>query len=398
MGSVRTLASRGTLFLDFRYRGQRCREYTALTDSPANRKRLQKVMDKIEAEIASGTFDYQATFPGSRVPPELAAQGPAIAAQTVQTAQPVSVAPLPASGPVLPTFRDFTTTWIAEHQIEWRRSHVKVLVSTLQGHLLPAFGDRPVGSISKADVLAFRNELASKPGRTGEKLGNKRINNVLGVLRRAMADAAERYGFTSPCTNIRPLKVRKSDVQPFSLDQVQFILATVRPDWRDYFTLRFLTGLRTGEAHGLKWKYVDFERRLILIRETFVLGEPGGGEVAEGGSRILAGRRLCGGFAGPCDRLARPCRHCLRREALGQLAAWEELPVDERPRPDPLAQPLDDRLSAAPVLRCVPQSSLLAAAHSPVGEVDDELSRLLADGDLSHGAQLRWPWAGRSGH
>ncbi|MFM7705681.1 MAG: site-specific integrase, partial [Rubrivivax sp.] len=44
-------------------------------------------------------------------------------------------------------------------------------------------------------------------------------------------------------------------------------------DWRDYFTLRFLTGVRTGEAHGLKWKYVDFERRLILIRETFVLGE-----------------------------------------------------------------------------------------------------------------------------
>jgi integrase len=31
--------------------------------------------------------------------------------------------------------------------------------------------------------------------------------------------------------------------------------------------------MRTGEAHGLKWKYVDFENRLILIRETFVLGE-----------------------------------------------------------------------------------------------------------------------------
>ena len=31
--------------------------------------------------------------------------------------------------------------------------------------------------------------------------------------------------------------------------------------------------MRTGEVHGLKWKYVDFERRLILMRETFVLGE-----------------------------------------------------------------------------------------------------------------------------
>ena len=37
--------------------------------------------------------------------------------------------------------------------------------------------------------------------------------------------------------------------------------------------MRFFTGMRTGEAHGLKWKYVDFDKRLILVRETFVLGE-----------------------------------------------------------------------------------------------------------------------------
>ena len=37
--------------------------------------------------------------------------------------------------------------------------------------------------------------------------------------------------------------------------------------------MRFLTGLRTGEVHGLQWQYVDFARRLILVRETFVLGE-----------------------------------------------------------------------------------------------------------------------------
>ena len=47
----------------------------------------------------------------------------------------------------------------------------------------------------------------------------------------------------------------------------------MRRDYRDYFTVRFFTGMRTGECHGLKWKYVDFDRRLILIRETFVLGE-----------------------------------------------------------------------------------------------------------------------------
>jgi integrase len=33
-----------------------------------------------------------------------------------------------------------------------------------------------------------------------------------------------------------------------------------------------LTGIRTGEIDGFKWKYVDFGRRLILIRETVVNG------------------------------------------------------------------------------------------------------------------------------
>jgi integrase len=92
-------------------------------------------------------------------------------------------------------------------------------------------------------------------------------------MRQILAEAADRYGFVSPALNLKPLRLRKTDVEPFTLEQVQQMLATVRPDWRNYFTVRFFTGMRTGEAHGLKWKYVDLDQRLILIRETFVLGE-----------------------------------------------------------------------------------------------------------------------------
>ena len=83
--------------------------------------------------------------------------------------------------------------------------------------------------------------------------------------------ASGKIGFVSPALNLKPLRLRKTDVEPFTLEQVQQMLATVRADWRNYFTVRFFTGMRTGEAHGLKWKYVDFERRLILVREAIVL-------------------------------------------------------------------------------------------------------------------------------
>ena len=62
MGSIRCMVTKGTLFMDFRYGGKRLREYTMLPDNPTNRKRLQKALDRIESEIAVGTFDYAKTF------------------------------------------------------------------------------------------------------------------------------------------------------------------------------------------------------------------------------------------------------------------------------------------------------------------------------------------------
>ena len=268
VGSIRTLASSGALFLDFRFLGKRCREYTALLDTPANRKRVDKLLATIEAEIDAGSFVYDAYFPNSAATRSTAA---AAAASVAPPAVSVSAAD---TVPDTPTFRTFADQWMRDHQVEWRRSHIKVLRSTVDGHLLPHFADKQVGRISKADVLAFRTKLAALPGRGGKPgLSNKRINGILAPLRQMLNEAAEVHGFASPVATYKPLRIRKTDVEPFTLDEVQLILRTVRADYKDYFAVRFLTGMRTGEAHGLKWQYVDFANRLILIRETFVLGE-----------------------------------------------------------------------------------------------------------------------------
>ena len=198
---------------------------------------------------------------------------------------------------------------------------------------LPAFGDRPVGTITKAEVLAFPAKLAELPGRTGEKLSNRRINGILAPLTQILNEAAERYEFASPVVKLKRLKIRsKTDFDPFSLDQVQTILATVRIDWRDYFTTRFLTGMRTGEAHGLKWKYVDFEHRLILVRETFVLGEDDETKT-EGSMRDI--------------HMSQPVFEALKRqfEATGKLSPYvfcnrEGQPIDNKNFSDRVWYPL----------------------------------------------------------
>ncbi|MDO8905637.1 Arm DNA-binding domain-containing protein [Hydrogenophaga sp.] len=272
MPNIRVHKPNGMLFFDFRYQGQRCREYTALPDSPVNRRKMEKVLARIEAEIEAGSFDYKAYFPSSKALARFTKP------QVEETPSVLSVAPAPpevlAESAAGPTFSDFADQWVQERSIEWRRSHIRSLLSTLDGRIKPHFGQKPIASITKTDVLAFRAALAKEPGR-GESTGlsAKRINEIMGTLRQIMAEAAERFEFTSPAVNVKRLRVRKADIQPFSLDQVQTILATIRSDFKDYLMVRFFTGMRTGEINGLKWKYLDFDHRLILVRETHVLGE-----------------------------------------------------------------------------------------------------------------------------
>jgi integrase len=263
MAKVRVRRETGTLYLDFFYRGVRCREQTALPDSATNRRRVDALMKQIQKEIRQGLFDYVATFPNSAKASAFAHAAPAVDAR-------------PSGGrhaPDTPSFSDFSVTWRAEMAPQWRRLHRNSVDAIFDAHLLPEFGEQSLGSIRKPDVLAFRAKLAELPGRSGKNLSPASINKITGILRQCMTEASERFGLPDVFKGVKRLKARRPDVQPFSLDEVERIRAAIRPDYHSYVTVRFFTGMRTGEINGLKWKCVDFEKSLILVREVFANGE-----------------------------------------------------------------------------------------------------------------------------
>jgi integrase len=269
MAKVRVRPETGTLYLDFFYRGVRCREQTALPETAENLKKVQSLLNRIQKDIAQGAFDYAAVFPGSPRAVQFAtpALGP-IATRGANGIASNGHAPLPAT----PLFTDFAELWYGEMSPQWRRLHRLCVREVLNRNLLPIFGPRPVCEISKADVLAFRAQIAKLPGRRGT-LGNARINKIMCFLRQILNEAADRFDVASAFRGVKPLKQKRTDVQPFSLDEVNRILETVRADYQNYLAVRFFTGMRTGEINGLQWKYVDLEHNLILVRETVVAGE-----------------------------------------------------------------------------------------------------------------------------
>ena len=277
MPSINVRPESGLLYLDFRYRGVRCREQTALPDTPVNRKRVDSLLRQIEKAIAEGSFDYASFFPGSPRAAKFAAPGGGKSAAAVVQG-PDALAPRP----VTPLFSDFVETWFKENVPRWRFSYRDTVRCTIDRHLLPRFGATPVADITRPEILAFRahlmipageGSLEPAAGRHAHRaIGPVRINKVMNLLRMVLAEAADRFGFELTFRNIKTLKQQKKGIQPFTFDEVQQLIGAIREDYRDYLIVRFFTGLRTGEINGLKWKYVDFEKNQLLIRETYMRG------------------------------------------------------------------------------------------------------------------------------
>lgn len=261
MGSLRE--RKGLLFFDFRYKGVRCREQTALSDTAGNRKKLNPILERIEASIKLGTFRYEDFFPGSSRVAQFA--------DDLQTKQRLELLGVnsQATAKDLPRFRLFGEEWYEENEIRWKRSHRIMKRAIFDHYLYPAFGDLMIDQIERGMLLKFRNGL-SKEGVSGKPLGPMRINHIMTPLKMVMEEASTRFGIPNPAANIRMLRVPHSDVDPFSVQEIKTFLENIRRDFQNYYKVRFFSGMRTSEIDGLQWKCVDFERRQILIRETLV--------------------------------------------------------------------------------------------------------------------------------
>lgn len=259
------------LYLDFVYRGERCREQTQLLDTPANRKAVSELAERLRDEIQAGSFDYAKVFPRSR------------RAKRLAIAPPSSV--VGASITLTPSFSEYALYWLQEESSAWALDYRQEVQRIIEVHLCPAFGKCALHAITVADVKAFRERLAAGPGRKGATRSPARVNKIMNPLRQILCRAAREYGFAPAFRDIRPLRQPRPEIQPFALQDVVDIIAAVPPAYRDYLTVRFFSGMRRGEIAALAWSDLDMDQGLIRVRARLSNGE---GTVATPHARDLA--------------------------------------------------------------------------------------------------------------
>jgi integrase len=87
---------------------------------------------------------------------------------------------------------------------------------------------------------------------TKKKLTASRVNHILSPFKMILEEAADRFEYESPWRNIKQLSVPLTEINPFNMEEVKNMLKYVREDFKSYYTVRFFTGLRTGEIDGLQ--------------------------------------------------------------------------------------------------------------------------------------------------
>ncbi len=155
-------------------------------------------------------------------------------------------------------------------QITRRYAHGQRLL--LEKYLLPdRIAEKPLNTITRADVLDYRSRLAALLG-----LKVNTANKALAVLKTILKEALFREDLArDPTAGVGNLKEDRGEAGIFTAEELLalFPLEGLGP-WKNIqdktvFLMAASTGMRRGEILALKWHHVDFEHSLVNVNEAW---------------------------------------------------------------------------------------------------------------------------------
>lgn len=233
-------ASESSIEINFRYKGQLCRERIKLKPTPTNLTRAERFRAAVVLAIENGTFDYSVSFPDSpRVekfcPPQIKTN-----------------------------VGHYFEQWIARQKAHLKSSTWTDYERIVRGQILPTFGNLDLSEINKLILRQWCADIESS---------NKRIANILSVFRHGLQSALEDgmvltnelHGFSY---RRKELIKTSDDVDPFTKEEQVLLLAALTGQARNLVQFALWTGLRTSEYIALDWSDIDMKAATCSVSKA----------------------------------------------------------------------------------------------------------------------------------
>lgn len=136
----------------------------------------------------------------------------------------------------------------------------------IKNHIKPALGAVRLEELAPHTIQSFYNALG-KPQGNKPGLSPKSIKNVHGILHKALQQAVEnQYIRFNPADVCKLPRVERKELQPLDELQIPLFLNAIKGhEFEALYTVTLFTGMREGEALGLRWSCVNFKDGTITI-------------------------------------------------------------------------------------------------------------------------------------
>ena len=128
-------------------------------------------------------------------------------------------------------------------------------------YITPALGKKRLQALRGIDVQRFYNSM------TDNDLSPKTVKNAGAVLHKALGVAVKEGMIpANPCNTAELPRMVRREIRPLTDAQIPLFLQAIKgDDYENAFAVCLFTGMREGEALGLSWDHVDFEKQTITV-------------------------------------------------------------------------------------------------------------------------------------
>ncbi len=164
--------------------------------------------------------------------------------------------------------------------------HVKNQRVLIDKYLLKdPIADLPIQDLRRGDIVDFR-------GRMLAKAGDRQANRIVGVLKTCLKEGVYREEISKdPTLGVGNVRHVAQERGVFTAEELRRLFPELGlGPWQDLqafacFLVAATVGLRRGEVLALRWRDLDFEKRLLHVRQAWkddtTLGPPKWGKVRE---------------------------------------------------------------------------------------------------------------------
>src|SRR3990172_6202846 len=139
----------------------------------------------------------------------------------------------------------------------------------IRTHLVPKLGHVPLDRLSAQAIQGYLCEMLRNGGTRQQGLHPNSVHKNYRVLREILGHAV-RWGYLgrNPAAMADPPKQRRREVQVWDEEQVRLFLAKARTSpYSPLYLTAILTGMRSGEVAGLRWRDTNLTLGVASARQ-----------------------------------------------------------------------------------------------------------------------------------